>query len=166
MQSEHTQLRIRTYTDSDRDEIIRLVLHCQNDGTRPPVTVSDQPELLHINEKYMESGGCFWVAMDGGRLAGCIGLIRRGENGILKKFFVYEPYRSAPHHLGRQLYETLLAFARENGVKTLYLDTPKNTHRAHRFYEKAGFQKIDQSELPFRYDFPYKDSDFFRLPVV
>ncbi len=68
MQSEHTQLRIRTYTDSDRDEIIRLVLHCQNDGTRPPVTVSDQPELLHINEKYMESGGCFWVAMDGGRL--------------------------------------------------------------------------------------------------
>ena len=63
-------IEIRTYSDEDREEVIRLVLHCQNDGTRPFVSVDDQPELLHIQEKYMDSGGNFWVAKDDGKNSG------------------------------------------------------------------------------------------------
>ena len=33
-------------------------------------------------------------------------------------------------------------FARQHHFQTLLLDTPRNTVRAHRFYEKAGFQKV------------------------
>jgi len=67
--------------------------------------------------------------------------------------------------LGRRLYELLLAYAKERGVRQLILDTPKNTGRAHHFYDKAGFQKIEQDQLPFAYDYPYKDSDFFMLDL-
>lgn len=157
---------IRIYREPDRDEVIALVLHCQNDGTRPLVSVEDQPELLNIREKYMEHGGNFWVAEDDGRVAGSIGLMNFGDGiGILKKFFVYESYRSAPHHLGRRLYDELIRFARDCGVKRLFLDTPKNTDRAHRFYEKAGFKKISVEEIPVAYDYPYEDSDFFCLEL-
>lgn len=157
-------LTIRTYKESDRDAVIALVLHCQNDGTRPLVTVDDQPELLHIDEVYLQTGGGFWVAEDEGTLAGSIGLLNNGKGvGILKKFFVYEPYRSAPQHLGRQLYAKLLDFAHANGFRELYLDTPKNTDRAHRFYAKAGWEQVEESDIPFTYDYPYQDSDFFRL---
>lgn len=153
---------IHTYTEADLSQVIALVLHCQNDGTRPLVSVDDQPELLHIKEKYMDGGGNFWVAKEDGRVAGCIGLMLCGGSlAILKKFFVYEPYRGAPHHLGTKLYTTLLRFAQERGVKELLLDTPKNTDRAHKFYEKAGFQKIAKADLPIIYDYPYDDSDFF-----
>lgn len=159
-------LEINVYSESDRDEVIELVLHCQNDGTRPFVSVENQPELLHITEEYIDGGGNFWVAKENGRVAGSIGLMLHGHDiAILKKFFVYEPYRSAPHHLGSKLYETLLAFARKQGVKTLVLDTPKNTGRAHRFYQKAGFEQIKKEEIPFQYDYPYDDSDFFRLEL-
>lgn len=155
---------IASYADADRDEVIALVLHCQNDGTRPCMTLADQPDLLHIREKYIDGGGNFWVAKENGKVAGCIGLMLfDGGIGILKKFFVYEPYRGAPHYLGRRLYETLLAFAKERGTAKLILDTPKNTDRAHRFYEKAGFQKIEEDQLPFRYDSPCDDSDYFGL---
>ena len=58
---------------------------------------------------------------------------------VLKKFFVYEKYQGEPHHLGRQLYSHLLEFAKKNNIKTVMLDTPHNTVRAHKFYEKAGF---------------------------
>lgn len=159
-------LQIQTYTAADRDEVIALVLHCQNDGTRPFVSVVDQPELLHIQEKYIDGGGHFWVAKENGRVAGSIGLMKC-DNGIaiLKKFFVYEGFRGAPHHLGRQLYTTLLRFAKENGLRKLLLDTPKNTDRAHVFYRKSGFRQIAKEEVPIRYDYPYEDSDFFLLEL-
>ena len=47
----------------------------------------------------------------------------------------------------------------------IILDTPKNTDRAHLFYEKAGFKKIEKEELPIEYDYPYDDSDFFCLTL-
>lgn len=164
---EKTAITIQTYTEADRDEIITLVLHCQNDGTRPIVSVEDQPELLHIKERYLDAGGNFWVAKKDGRVAGSIGLMMCGEGlAILKKFFVYEPYRGKPYHLGRKLYEVLLAFAKSKGVKKIILDTPKNTERAHKFYEKAGFKKISKEELPIVYDYPYEESDFFSLEIL
>lgn len=106
-------MEIQTYIEADRDEIIALVLHCQNDGTRPLVSIDDQPELLHIQEKYLDNGGNFWVAKEQGKVAGSIGLMMCGNGlAILKKFFVYESYRGEPYHLGRKLYGILLDFAK------------------------------------------------------
>ena len=160
-------VEIKEYIQSDTDEIIALVLHCQNDGTRPFVTVENQPELLCIKEKYINGGGNFWVAKENGKVAGTIGLMNEG-NGlcILKKFFVYEPYRGTPHYLGRQLYGVFLEFAKRNNFKKIILDTPKNTDRAHKFYEKAGFEKIRKEELPIAYDYPYTECDFFILDLL
>lgn len=159
-------IEIKTYTELDKDQIIALVLHCQNDGTRPLVSVEDQPELLHITENYIQDGGNFWVAKENGKVAGTIGLMNKGNGlGILKKFFVYEAYRGKPHYLGRQLYTVLEEFAKSHHFKTIILDTPKNTERAHLFYEKAGFKKIKKEHLPITYDYPYDDCDFFLLSL-
>ena len=159
-------IEIKNVENVDRDEIIALVLHCQNDGTRPLRTVDDQPELLHIREKYMGNGGGFWVAKENGKVVGSIGLMMAGNGiGILKKFFVYEPWRGKPHYLGRQLYDVLIEFARQQGIEEIILDTPKNADRAHEFYIRAGFEPIPKEALPVVYDYPYSDSDFFRLDL-
>lgn len=155
---------IRIYKPDDTPAIIDLVLHCQNDGSRPFVTVDDQPELLNIQEKFLNTGGNFWVAADNSMVVGSIGLMNCGNGiAVLKKFFVYESYRSSPYHLGRRLYAHLLEFAGKHDIKLLLLDTPKNTDRAHKFYERAGFQLINKNQLPVIYDYPYEDSDFFCL---
>lgn len=54
---------------------------------------------------------------------------------------------------------------RIHGFSKVILDTPKNTDRAHLFYEKAGFKKIETEELPVKYDYPYDNSDFFCLTL-
>lgn len=159
-------ISITQYEEADRDEVIELVLRSQNDGSRPIVGIADQPELLCIKEKYFAPGGCFWVAKDEGRVVGSIGLMNCGNGtGILKKFFVHADYQGAPLHLGRKLYAVLLSFAKQRRMEKIVLDTPKNTERAHRFYRKAGFQRIEKDELPVVYDYPYKDSDFFMLTI-
>lgn len=161
-------MHIERYQEIDKEKVIELVLGCQNDGSRPLVGIADQPELLCVEKSYFSGGGYFWVAKEEDMLIGSIGLMNAGDGiGILKKFFVCEAYRGKPHHVGQKLYLQALAFAKEHAFKELILDTPKNTQRAHNFYEKAGFMKIDKKDLPVRYHYPYheKDCDFFRLTL-
>lgn len=157
-------ITIEKFVDADTKDVIELVLHFQNDGTRPAVSVEDQPDLLHITEEYINTGGFFWVAKDNGKFAGSIGLMpASGKIALLKKFFVYEKYQGAPHHLGQKLYGELHHFAKQRDFQILLLDTPKNTHRAHKFYKMAGFEKIEEKDLPVAFSHPYEDCDFFLL---
>lgn len=157
-------ISIIQFEDCYTQDVIDLVLHFQNDGTRPFVTVNDQPDLLNIKENYINAGGDFWIAIDNDRLIGSIGIMPYSkEIAVLKKFFVDEAYQGEPFHLGQKLYAALLSFAKEKGFTTILLDTPHNTVRAHKFYEKAGFKKIDENELPLKFSHPYKECDFFLL---
>lgn len=157
-------ISISQFKDEYTQDVIDLVLHFQNDGTRPLVTVDDQPDLLSIRESYIKVGGNFWIATDDDKLIGSIGIMPcTKETAVLKKFFVYENYQGEPFHLGQKLYASLLAFAKDKGFKTIMLDTPYNTVRAHKFYEKAGFKKVYENELPIKFSHPYKDCDFFLL---
>ncbi|MCM1532431.1 MAG: GNAT family N-acetyltransferase [Bacteroides sp.] len=161
-------IEICQFTDDYTDAVIELVLHFQNDGTRPPVTVEDQPDLLDIGKSYIESNGNFWIAKEKttGKLIGTIGLMLYGEEiAVLKKFFVCEDYQGEPYHIGRRLYDELMTFAKSRHIKTILLDTPKNTVRAHNFYKKAGFRLVSENELPIRYSHPHPDCDFFLLDL-
>lgn len=159
-------IEIREFSDADTEAVIALVLHCQNDGTRPMKTVRDQPELEKIRQTFFANGGGFWVAEEDGSVVGCIGLLLCGNGlALLKKFFVYEAYRGAPTHLGQRLFAELKRHAVSHTVRAIYLDTPKNTARAHAFYERAGFEKVEREDLPFAYHTPYDDCDFFRLSL-
>ncbi len=157
-------ISIIQFEDRYTQDVIDLVLHFQNDGTRPFVTVNDQPDLLNIKENHINAGGDFWIAIDNDKLIGSIGIMPYSkEVAVLKKFFVYEEYQGEPFHLGQKLYAALLSFAKEKGFTTLLLDTPHNTTRAHKFYEKVGFKKVTEDELPLKFSHPYKDCDFFLL---
>lgn len=159
-------ITISQFEDRYTQDVINLVLHFQNDGTRPIVSVDDQPDLLNIVGEYIVKGGNFWIARDGERLIGSIGIMPySAEIAVLKKFFVYENYQGAPYHIGRSLYNELLAFAKKRVYKTILLDTPHNTERAHKFYEKAGFKMVKEEELPVSFSHPYKDCDFFLLEL-
>lgn len=163
---ETSLISIDPFQDKYTQDVIDLVLHFQNDGTRPPVSVDDQPDLLDITGEYIEKGGNFWIAARHGTLIGSIGIMPyTPEIAVLKKFFVYEDYQGEPYHIGQKLYQRLLTFAREKGFKTILLDTPYNTDRAHAFYEKAGFRKVTEDQLPIRFSHPYKDCDFFLLEL-
>ena len=142
-------ITISQFENRYTQDVIDIVLHFQNDGTRPIVSVDDQPDLLNIVDEYINKGGNFWIA----------------KNAVLKKFFVYEDYQGAPNHVGRKLYDVLLSFALEKGYKTILLDTLHNTERAHKFYHKVGFRQIKETELPIKFSHPYKDCDFFLLEL-
>ena len=52
-------ITISQFEDKYAGDVIDIVLRFQNDGTRPIVTVKDQPDLLDITHEYIDKGGNF-----------------------------------------------------------------------------------------------------------
>ena len=80
---------------------------------------------------------------------------------VLKKFFVEKAFRS--QKVGLSLYNELLKYANSKGIEHIILDTPAVAHISHRFYEKAGFKRINPEELPVPYSYPDRDSILYLL---
>ena len=157
-------MQIIEYTDKYKQQVIELILHIQNDEAGIALGIDEQPDLLDVDRFYLSSGGMFWLAVDGEQLIGTIALMDKGSGGcVLKKFFVAKKYRSKG--VGFALYKTFLAYAKEHGFEHVVLDTPSVAKASHRFYEKAGFVRIDKTQLPFEYTYPDRASLLYLLTM-
>lgn len=85
----------------------------------------------------------FLIAETGNNsLAGCIGVERYGDNGLLRSFAVDELLRS--QHIGRRLLDELLSYCRIKNIQQLHLLTTT----AEKYFERAGFIAAARSEAP------------------
>jgi amino-acid N-acetyltransferase len=89
-----------------------------------------------------ESFGEFVVAESGGRRVGAAGLERHGDVGLLRSVVVAPSHRGTG--LGASLTERILARARQQRLKSVYLLTTT----AADFFPRLGFGRIERTELP------------------
>lgn len=155
---------IESYSGKYDEDIISLILSIQNYETKIDLSLEEQPDLLNIAESYQKDSGEFWIAQSDGKVIGTLGLMLKEKNcAVMKKFFVKKEYRSKK--VGLALYKKLLEFAKEKKVKYIILDTPGAAKTSRRFYEKAGFYKIDKTQLPVPYSFPDRESILYMLDL-
>jgi len=144
--------------------VINIILPIQQNEFNIAIGIKDQQDLLTIEEFYHQGGGHFWGAKINGELVGTIGLIKCSDDfGAIRKMFVKKEYRGKAYGIAQLLLETLIAYSKEIGLKSLYLGTKDVLQAALRFYEKNGFSLIEKTELP--KDFPIMpvDNVFYRL---
>jgi GNAT superfamily N-acetyltransferase len=85
--------------------------------------------------------GRIWLAEDDMGLTGCIAITREGDShGRLRWFLVAE--RARGHGLGRRLFDSCLAYARER-FGTVELETFGELTAAAQLYRSAGFELQD-----------------------
>jgi N-acetylglutamate synthase-like GNAT family acetyltransferase len=159
-----TGVQIVPYEDRHLAGIRDLIVPIQRSEFGFSITYEDQPDLHDIPGFYRRGGGEFWVAMAGPEVVGSIALVDIGNaQGALRKMFVKTAYRGAPHRLARQLLDRLLDHAAQRRIDEIFLGTTEKFRAAHRFYEKSGFQRIDERELPERFPHMNVDTRFYRL---
>lgn len=157
-------MHIETYCGKYDEQIINLILDIQNNESKINLSLEEQPDLLNIKQSYQDAGGEFWLAMSAGEVIGTIGLMMKPDKcAIMKKFFVKKEFRS--QKIGLALYNRLIEYAKEKHVEHIILDTPSVAAASHRFYEKAGFRKIEAQELPVPYSFPDRNSLLYMLDI-
>jgi N-acetylglutamate synthase-like GNAT family acetyltransferase len=159
-------IRVLAYAPLNQQGVIDTILPIQQDEFKVPITLADQPDLLDIPGFYQSGTGNFWVALaDGcgtGEVVGTIALRDFGEGrAALRKMFVKGFYRGPQHAVAKQLLDTLLAWAREKGLREIYLGTTAVMPAAHRFYEKNGFELIDAARLPSAFPRMAVDTRFY-----
>ena len=99
--------------------------------------------ILHIED---ESFAQVWKITDQGRIRGfCVADIEEDGDapfGMVCDLLVEEDYRG--HGAGQALLSTAIDWLRSRGIKDIYLESGKNNHSAHRFFEKRGFTHISE----------------------
>ena len=150
------------YENAYRQAVIDLILHIQNDEAKIHLSLEEQPDLLDIPNAYEATGGKFWIAVDRGDVVGTLAFMNYGNgNAVLKKFFVRADWRKKK--LGLALYQKVLQELHRLGYRQVLLDTPSVATASHRFYERAGFRRIEKSDCPFPYHYPDRDSYLYLL---
>jgi GNAT superfamily N-acetyltransferase len=155
-------VHIRRWTTADGDAVTRLIVGIQRGEFGIEITAADQPDLDDVEGWYRADGGDFWVAVDEDRVVGTIAVLRFAPGmGAVRKMFV------APSHRGESglasaLMAMMIEWSRLAGFDSLFLGTTSVMTRAHRFYERQGFELIPQSDLPVGFPLMAVDSIFYR----
>lgn len=101
-----------------------ILLHMENDAlARVWKAVSDQGEIMGFVVADIEEDG-------------------DAPYGMVCDVLVKEAFRGCG--AGDTLLQTAISWLRERGVNGIYLESGKNNHAAHRFFEKRGFTHISE----------------------
>jgi len=92
-------------------------------------------------EKLLRDGVKFFIARDGGRPAGCGGVLLVGrEYAEVKRMYVRPAFRG--RRIGRLMLDHLVEHARQHGLTVIRLETGIHQREAIALYEARGFRKI------------------------
>lgn len=120
-----TGARIRPGTAADRDAVLALL---------------EQSALP--TRDLVDAAVRFWIAEQGTRLVGVVGLERHGAHGLLRSLAVAPDARGSG--LGVELVATLEQAARQSGIDGLVL----LTETARTFFERLGYAVIARGDAP------------------
>lgn len=142
-------LKIVPYEPAHASQVEQLVLAIQRDEFGLQITLQEQTDLQNVEKFFRQGQGNFWVAVQEDKVVGTIGLVDIGnQQFVLRKMFVDREFRGKEKGVGLRLLQTAIDWASERGFGEIILGTFEKTAAAQRFYEKNGFVKITEWELP------------------
>ena len=122
----------------DTSDAIKLITEL--DAYLDPLYPSESRHGFPV-EKLLTDGVAFFVTRHRGIPAGCGGIkLFDTAYGEVKRMYVRPEFRHLG--LGRLMLQYLAAYARQQGINVLRLETGIYQHEAIALYEKFGFQRI------------------------
>ena len=140
-------IEIRPATDADGDGLAALIRDC---FAEYPGCVfaraAEMPELDAVASHFAALEGRIWVAENGVRLVGSLGVRPRADRVVeLVKVYVAEECRGSG--LAQRLLAHGLAFAATRGARRVELWSDTRFTRGHGFYAKEGFTATGETRF-------------------
>jgi GNAT superfamily N-acetyltransferase len=140
-------LRLEPGTSADVPAVIRLIgrVFAEYGFVFEPAT--EVPDLLAFARHYTGARGAFWLVRGDGDVVGSVGVERLSSDAAeLHRLYLDAALRG--QGLGRALVEAVLGWCRTEGLRHLVLWSDTRFDRAHALYERMGFRRTGERELP------------------
>ncbi len=152
---------IKSYSPEFQNSIEDLILPIQQVEFGFAISREEQPDLIDIPGMFQAGNGNFWVALDGDRVIGTIGVIDINNRQIaLKKMFVAEEYRL--QGVAQKLMDVANDWCIEKRINSIFLATNDKMLAAQDFYTKNEFFVINKLDLPANFPIAPVATKFYR----
>ena len=137
---------IRNIHPDDNKELAAIVRNTLAEfGANHPGTVYYDPTTDALYELFQKPGSIYYVAELNGELIGGAGIypsegLPEGTCELVKMYLLP---KARGLGLGKTLIDKVLAYAKENGYKNVYIETMPELKQAMKVYEKFGFRYLD-----------------------
>ena len=135
-------IKYRVATVSDNKKLDALDL-ASTDGEL--ATYSRNKKDLFDVKDYHKRGGSFWVAEDGNKIIGMVGVRLSDEGMKVKALRVHPEYRKLG--IGRKLMNILEEYCKKHKVIELILGVNKESLPAIKLYESLGYKRYKEKEF-------------------
>jgi ribosomal protein S18 acetylase RimI-like enzyme len=133
-------IKIRKYRSSDKEQVCAVIENVIREiFNSDPVGLND---ISDITKYYNKKGGTLYVATDGKKVVGTIGVYVNDDGLVkIKRMYVYKTYRCKG--IGQLLMDKIIDFCKRKQYPGVVLSTYPQMKAAIKFYKKNGFKKYD-----------------------
>ena len=143
-----TELELRPIEPRDDAAVAAIIRQVMPEfGASGPGFALHDPEVNGMSAAYAAPGRAYWVVVDGtGRVVGGGGIapLDGGTPGFCELRKMYFLPQARGHGAGERMLRRCLAFARQAGYRTCYLETLAGMDQAQKLYRRLGFQPLDK----------------------
>jgi len=143
-----TSLVIRNYQEDDREQcrsLWRELTEWHREIYQDQTIGGEHPEDYF--DKHLAKVGSerLWVAVDGSKVVGLVGLIVEGNEAEMEPLIVCKVYRGKG--VGKQLIKAVISEARKIGVRLLSVKPVARNMKTIKFLYKQGFKNLGHIQL-------------------
>ncbi len=138
---------IRDFTLEDIPYVIaqHQALYAEEYGLSPVFEAYVEKSVRQFAQKFDGEKECMLIAEQDGRPVGSIAIVRAGEDIAQLRYFLLEP-EARGQGLGNALVVRALAFCRQKGYRSVFLETISVLEAARHIYAKNGFVRTHTHE--------------------
>lgn len=143
----NSNIQIRPIEQKDNIDIAKVIRGALEEfGANKPGTVYFDPTTDALFELFNTTGSYYYIATIDNKVVGGAGIfptenLPKGTCELVK-LYLHKDARGTG--LGKQLLNTAMQWAKENGYTQVYLESMPELSKAVTIYENVGFQRINQ----------------------
>lgn len=139
-------MTIRRFVDGDHDDVVRLIKGVMSQEFAQDAYAYPTADLDTIADTYGGLGEAFFVAVDGSKVVGTVGVKKEDERiALLRRVFVSPDYRG--QKIGTKLIARALQFCEEVGYEEFVFRTTSRMTQAIELCKKNGFVQRAKIQL-------------------
>lgn len=130
--------KIRRFSAGDSHPVEVLITSIMNEEFHQDKKAYPIDDIKSIHQSYGDIGEAFFVAIDGEKIVGTVGVKKEDDRvALMRRLFVAIPYRK--RRIGQQLIDRVFQFCKEVGYQEIVFKTTSRMEGAIKLCQKCGF---------------------------